>query len=99
MSDYRGTGAGLMIAGGGRVGAGGVGVFVDLVRAFVGPPQEGLRFAVQALLLLAREFVKLLEVLLKGVVSRLSLRLSLLQLGEFRLHGFALQVSLVLGPA
>ena len=65
---------------------------------FVGAVKEGFVFALLALLLLTGELLVLSEVLLKAGVNRLSLGLEALQLGDFCLHGFALEVSLVLGP-
>ena len=64
----------------------------------VGPFEEGFVFAVLSLLFLAGELLVLGEVLLVGGVDRLSFRLELLHFGELGLHGFALQIRLVLGP-
>ena len=68
------------------------------VLPFVGSVEEGFVFAVLALLFLAGELLVLSEVFLKSVVDRLALRLQSLQLRDLGLHGFALEVSLVLGP-
>src|SRR4051794_11296172 len=64
----------------------------------VGRPEKRFGFAFQALLLLAGEFLILSEVLLVGGVDRLSFGLQLLHFSELCLHGFTLEVSLVLGP-
>ena len=69
-------------------------VFFPLVGGF----EKRFGFTSQALLLLTGEFLVLSKVLLVGVVDGLSLGLQLLHVGELRLHGFALQVGLVLGP-
>src|SRR4051812_22200550 len=70
-------------------------VFFPLLR----PVEESFVFAVLALLLLAGELLVLGEVFFEARVHRLSLGFEALQLGDFCLHGFALEVSLVLAPA
>ena len=64
----------------------------------IGAVEEGFGFAFQALLFLAGELLVLGEVFFEARVHRLSLGLQSLQLSDFCLHGFALEVSLVLGP-
>ena len=68
------------------------------VLSFVGAVEERLVFAVLALLFLASELLVPVAVLLEGGVDGFSLRFEALQLGELGLHGFALQIRLVLGP-
>ena len=87
-----------------RLAAGVVSVLIPGIEdvfllSFVGPSEEGLVFAVLAFLLLPGELLVLGEVFFEARVHRLSLGFQSLQLSDFCLHGFALEVSLVLAPA